>query len=85
MNSLQKFIYVGIVVVGFLLISFIVYYNRRKIIEQFDATVNEFHNTNTTSTPADNKEMLKLAQIADKQNKDSTFDNNLDETHSKKV
>lgn len=78
MNSLHKFIYVGIVVVGFLLISFVVYY-RRKIVEQFDAKVNDLHITDTTSSPADKRLMIDLAKCADKQDKDSKYDKNIDE------
>lgn len=82
MKSLHKYknvIYVGIVAIGFLLISFVVY-NRHKIVEQFEAKVNDFHVTDTTSSPADKTEMLKLAKLADKQEKDSKYDETIDQT-----
>jgi hypothetical protein len=84
MKPLHKYIYIGIVVVGFLLISFIVYY-RRKIVEQFDAKVNELHITDTTSSPDDKKEMLKLAKLTEQQDADSKFDKTIDQTQLPKV
>ena len=87
MKLLQKYkylIYVGIVLVGFLLISFIVYY-RRKIVEQFDAEVNVLIITDTTSSRDDKREMLKLAKLNDQQDKNSEYDKNIDETLLQKV
>jgi len=82
MKLLQKYkiyIYVGIVLCGLIIISFLVYHQRKKV-ENFDAEVKEYHHTDTTSSPADKTEMLKLAKLADKQDKDSEFDKNIDET-----
>ena len=87
MKLLQKYknvIYVGIVVIGFLLVSFIVY-NRRKTLEQFQAQTKDFHVTDTTSSPADKTVMLHLAKCADKQDEDSKYDKNIDQTHLPKV
>ena len=77
-------IYAGIVIC-FLIIIDLVVYNRHKKIEQFDAEVKEYHNTEITSSPNDKTEMLKLAKLADKQNADSEFDRNIDETQLAKV
>jgi hypothetical protein len=85
MKSLHTFIYVGIVLVGFLLISFVVYYNRRKIVEQFDAKVNDLVITDTTSSPEDKRLMLELAKCDDTQNANSEHDKKIDQTHLPKV
>jgi hypothetical protein len=59
--------------------------HEREKLEQFEAEVLEYHNTDTTSSPNDKKLQLSLTKLADKQNKDSAYDQNIDETKLAKV
>jgi Na+-transporting NADH:ubiquinone oxidoreductase subunit NqrF len=83
MKSLHKYknvIYIGIVAIGFILISFVVY-NRRKLVEQFNAKVKVLHVAeDTTSTPADKKLLIDLAKSADAGKENAKFDQQIDQT-----
>jgi hypothetical protein len=80
-------IYVGILLC--ILILSVLYIKNmihtRKKLELFEAEVLEYHNTDTTSSPNDKKLQLSLTKLADKQNKDSAYDQNIDESQLAKV
>jgi uncharacterized protein YpmS len=59
--------------------------HKREKLEQFNAEVKVYHNTSTTATPDDNRAMLNLAKLTDKQNADSKYDQNIDESHLTKA
>lgn len=87
LRKCKYLIYVGILLC--ILILSVLYIknmiHEREKLEQFESEVLEYHNTDTTSSPNDKKLQLSLTKLADKQNKDSAYDQHIDETKLEKV
>jgi hypothetical protein len=83
-RNYKNLIYVGIFFCIIILLAFYIknLIRDREKVEQFNGEVLALTNTSTTTTREDNKAMLELAKLTDRQNKNAKYDRNIDESQS---